>query len=160
MDVDTLKVRHMEGPALPSRTIRLIGVDTPEVHGEVEPYGPEASRFAKRQLEGKTIWLTKDVSETDQYGRALRYVWLQKPSSEPTPREVRRWMFNGRLIMAGYALLVSHPPDVKYHEVLREFQLEAIENRRGFWGIQAESTAESPDERESSVGTRSGYGGL
>ena len=39
-----------------SETIRIIGVDTPEtVHPSkpVEPFGPEASTFAKNHLENK-----------------------------------------------------------------------------------------------------------
>jgi endonuclease YncB( thermonuclease family) len=59
--------------------VRYIGVDTPEtVHptrGE-EPYGVEASDYNKTLVMGQTVFLEKDVSETDRYGRLLRYVWL------------------------------------------------------------------------------------
>jgi micrococcal nuclease len=61
--------------------VRYIGVDTPEtVHptlGE-QPYGSEASDYNKSLVENQTVFLEKDVSETDQYGRLLRYVWLDE----------------------------------------------------------------------------------
>jgi len=44
--------------------IRLIGVDTPETvdpDRPVQPYGKEASNFAKRMLDGRTVRLAGDV---------------------------------------------------------------------------------------------------
>ena len=58
-------------------TIRYIGIDTPEtVHPgeEVQYFGPEAAEKNKQLVEGKNVILVKDVSETDQYSRLLRYV--------------------------------------------------------------------------------------
>ena len=72
VDGDTIDVEHVSGAKLPATQVRLIGVDTLQVHGKREPYGSEASEFSKRHLIGKPVWLEKDVSETDPYGRALR----------------------------------------------------------------------------------------
>ena len=61
--------------------IRYIGIDTPEtVHPTKpeEPYGREASARNKELVAGKTVQLEKDVSETDRFGRLLRYVWLDE----------------------------------------------------------------------------------
>lgn len=61
-------------------TIRVIGIDTPETVApgkEVECYGPEASREAKRQMPaGRKIRLTGDETQAaqDRYGRTLAYV--------------------------------------------------------------------------------------
>jgi len=55
--------------------IRLIGVDTPEtVHPSkaVQPYGPEASNYAKKALDGREIWLEFDVKPRDRYGKIAR----------------------------------------------------------------------------------------
>ncbi len=75
VDGDTIDVL-MEGREY---RVRYIGIDTPEtVHptrGE-EPYGREASSRNKELVSGQTVYLEKDVSETDRYGRLLRYVWL------------------------------------------------------------------------------------
>ena len=56
------------------RTIRLIGVDTPEtVHPtkKVQPGGPEASAFAKAALDRQTVRLEADPAgdDSDRYDR-------------------------------------------------------------------------------------------
>lgn len=73
VDGDTLDVRI--GGA--TQRVRLILVDTPEVFGGTECFGPEASAYTKRTLPvGTLVSLEKDVSETDRFGRLLRYVYL------------------------------------------------------------------------------------
>ncbi|WP_243149726.1 thermonuclease family protein [Thermaerobacter sp. PB12/4term] len=69
-----MDVKALSGARLPSTRVRLIGVDTPETTKVVEPYGREATAFTRKRLLGKTVYLEKDVSEKDRYGRALRYV--------------------------------------------------------------------------------------
>src|SRR5690606_6453682 len=61
VDGDTIDVEYVAGAELPATRVRLIGVDTPEVHGQTEVYGAEASAFTKEQLTGKTVWLERDV---------------------------------------------------------------------------------------------------
>src|SRR5215216_1385805 len=77
-------------------TVRLIGMDTPEVHFGTQPYGPEASTFAKRQLEGEEVSLELVVQKIDPYGRLLAYVYL--PEGQ---------MFNETLLEEGYAQVVT-----------------------------------------------------
>lgn len=80
-------VRAVDGDTIIADTgaaqlrVRILGIDTPETvdpDQPVECYGPEASRFAHDTLDGKTITLRTDPTQddTDQYGRALRYVEL------------------------------------------------------------------------------------
>ena len=57
--------------------IRYIGIDTPEtVHPTrgLEPYGTEASVRNRELVAGSTVFLERDISETDQINRLLRYV--------------------------------------------------------------------------------------
>jgi len=57
--------------------VRYIGVDTPETKHPTKPvqcFGKEASAYNSSLVLGKTVILTKDISETDRYGRLLRYV--------------------------------------------------------------------------------------
>src|SRR5687767_3189742 len=59
--------------------VRLIGIDTPESvdpRSPVECFGTEASAAAKALLEGTDVRLVKDVSETDRFGRLVRYVYM------------------------------------------------------------------------------------
>lgn len=141
IDGDTIEVKYLAGPKLPATKVRLIGVNTPESTTRVEPYGKEASAFTKRQLEGKTVWLEKDVSETDRYGRALRYVWLTEPPSKPTFNDARKSMFNAKLVAEGYAQSATFPPDVKYANLFVQLQREAQEADKGLWGIDASGSS-------------------
>lgn len=81
---DIVKVKRViDGDTFVTTTgerVRLIGVDTPEtVHPRkpVEPGGPEASKFLKDLIDGKTVRLEYDETKTDIYGRTLAFVWLQ-----------------------------------------------------------------------------------
>jgi len=105
--------------------VRYIGIDTPETrHPEkpVEWMGPEAAAHNEQLVAGKTVILEKDVSETDKYGRLLRYVW------------VGDLMVNAELVRLGYAQVSTYPPDVKYQDLFLELQREAREAERGLWG--------------------------
>ena len=50
-----------------------------------------------------------DVSETDKYGRALRYVWLEDPAHGDLSNQLN-WL----LVRKGYAAVCTMPPDVAY----------------------------------------------
>ncbi len=111
--------------------VRYIGIDTPETKDPsrpVEPFGPEASARNAELVGGKTVRLEKDVSETDRYGRLLRYVW------------VGDLMVNAELVRLGYALVSTYPPDVKYQELFLRLQREAREAGRGMWAEEATPT--------------------
>ena len=56
--------------------VRYIGIDTPEVYPVVEAFGIEAWQANRRLVEGREVRLQSDVSETDKYGRLLRYVYV------------------------------------------------------------------------------------
>lgn len=75
VDGDTVAVRLRPGGA--ARTVRMLGIDTPEVHGGTECGGPAASRFLARALPvGRRVVLRSDLGQggADRYGRILRYV--------------------------------------------------------------------------------------
>jgi len=105
--------------------VRYIGIDAPEtVHPSkpVEWMGKEASEANRRLVEGKTVYLEKDISERDKYGRLLRYVWLGS------------LLVNAELVRLGYAKVSTYPPDVKYSDYFLKMQQEARAARRGLWG--------------------------
>ena len=117
--------------------VRMVGVDTPEtVHPKkpVQFYGKEASNYTKSQLTGKKVYLQKDVTDRDKYGRILRYVWLSRPSSnEPSKQDVINKMYNAQLVKNGYAHAYSYPPDVKYIPIFRELEANARNKNLGLW---------------------------
>jgi len=113
--------------------VRYIGMDTPEtVHPTrgVEPYGMEASAKNKELVEGKMVELEKDVSETDKYGRLLRYVY------------VNGLFVNAELVRLGYAQVATYPPDVKYQDLFLQLQREAREAGRGLWAATQPTPAD------------------
>jgi len=105
--------------------LRYIGIDTPET---LDPnrsdgcFGKEASQRNKELVEGREVLLEKDVSETDRFGRLLRYVYLGDE------------MVNETLVREGYAKASSYPPDVKYQERFRQAEQEARQQQIGLWG--------------------------
>lgn len=106
------------------KRVRYIGIDTPETvdpRKPIECYGREASEENKRLVDGKTVRLEKDVSETDKYGRLLRYIY------------VGDIFVNDYLVRQGFAHASTFPPDVKYAEQFRLAEQEARENNRGLW---------------------------
>lgn len=105
--------------------VRYIGINTPETVAPgrpVECFGREASDRNRELVEGQTVGLEKDVSETDDFGRLLRYVWLGDR------------MVNSILVEEGYANASTYPPDVKYAETFVALQAQAREAGRGLWG--------------------------
>jgi micrococcal nuclease len=106
---------------------RLIGVDTPEVYGHVDCYGPQASAFTKRVLKpGTRVTYEIGTEPHDRYGRSLAYVWL------PDGR-----MFNELLAKDGYATELTIPPNVEYEPRFRAAVRYAREHERGLWARNA-----------------------
>lgn len=122
VDGDTIRLED-------GRTVRYIGIDTPETvapNTPVECFGKEASEFNRQLVEQKTVWLEKDVSETDRYGRLLRYVYLE-PSASLSAQ------VNYRLVEQGYAYSSSYPPDIKWQDALQKAAQTAQAQQAGLW---------------------------
>ena len=125
VDGDTIKLETGE-------TIRYIGIDTPETKHpkkSVQCFGQNASLKNKELVEGKTILMERDISETDRYGRLLRYIYLPNPEASDEAIFVNEY-----LVEQGYAKLLTYPPDVKYDTLLREAEKSARLEERGLWG--------------------------
>ncbi|WP_019139304.1 thermonuclease family protein [Peptoniphilus timonensis] len=139
IDGDTIEIDRGNG----KEKVRFILVDTPEtVHPKkgVQFFGKEASNFTKSNLTGKTIYLQKDISETDRYGRLLRYIWTERPSSDnPSNDEIRAKCFNAILLSGGYANVATFPPDIKYVDLFRNIEKEARDNGAGLWSGNSEN---------------------
>lgn len=133
VDGDTIEIDRGRG----KEKVRFVLVNTPEtVHPKkgAEFYGKEASNFTKSQLTGKTVYLQKDTSDTDRYGRLLRYIWIERPSSDnPSNEEIKSKCFNAILLAGGYANLSTFPPDVKYVDLFRQIERQARDANVGLW---------------------------
>jgi micrococcal nuclease len=108
-------------------SVRLIGINTPEsvapdnykTKNSIE--GTEASNTVKDMLSDiETIYLQKDISDTDKYNRLLRYVWLERPTDENDIDEISTKMLNAILVNKGIAEIATYKPDTKYEWAFKE----------------------------------------
>ncbi len=135
IDGDTLKVSY-KGQ---EERLRLVGIDTPESAANTKAkrdskrtnkglsvilsQGKEATNYVKSVVEsGDSIQIEFDVQTRDKYGRLLGYVYLSDGK-----------MLNEEIVRAGYASLMTYPPNVKYQERFLGAYKEARNNNRGLW---------------------------
>jgi micrococcal nuclease len=132
VDGDTLKLNTGE-------RVRLIGIDTPEMHESdklyrdaarthqdvqtIQALGRRAYAFTRTLVEGKPVRLEFDVEKRDKYGRLLAYVY----------RTSDGMFVNAEIVKQGYASLMTYPPNVKYADLFLQLYQEARENKRGLW---------------------------
>lgn len=86
----------------------------------------KASDENKQLVEGKTVYLEKDVSEIDKFGRLLKYAYLFQPDGSLL-------MINNFLVEQGYAKVYTYPPDVKYPDKFLKPEQEVKDQQRGLW---------------------------
>jgi endonuclease YncB( thermonuclease family) len=102
-----------------TETVRYIGVDTPE---RGRPGYQTASDTNTALLGDGTLWLARDRSDRDDFGRLLRYVYNQEGV-----------MLNQVLVAQGWAQPMEYPPDTAYATELRQAAVEAARGGLGFW---------------------------
>jgi len=121
VDGDTVRV-DLNGE---ERPVRLIGIDTPEKDGpytDEECFGEQATRYTTEALGGRVVGLEFDVERTDRFDRTLAYVWVDGE------------LFNERILLEGYAVLATFPPNVRYVDRFTTAQRRARDEQTGLWG--------------------------
>lgn len=123
IDGDTI-VAALDGK---NRTVRLLGIDTPEVVDPRKPvqcFGREASNRAKELLNGRQVKLESDQTQgdMDKYKRLLRYVYLQDGT-----------LINELLIKEGYAHEYTYKIPYVRQKAFKDAQRYARENKKGLW---------------------------
>ncbi|HEY1539321.1 MAG TPA: thermonuclease family protein [Solirubrobacteraceae bacterium] len=103
---------------------RFIGVDTPEVFGHRDCFGPQASAFTKRTLTGLRVRYEIGAEPRDRYGRALVYLDLPDGRS-----------FNEQLVARGYARPLPIAPNTRYAERFARLARAASSAGRGLWSV-------------------------
>ncbi len=120
IDGDTVDISGSD----PTRN-RLIGIDTPEVYGGKECYGPEASTKLKELLPvGTKVRLVEDTGKHDRYGRRLTYIY----------RESDNLFVNAEMIKTGHARAYPYGKDLAHKDELASLEAEAQTAGRGLWG--------------------------
>lgn len=124
-DGDTIEV-EIDGQV---RKVRYLGIDCPETDCEM---GIAATEFNRALVEGEMVELVKDISETDEHDRLLRYVY------------VGGVLVNAELVEQGYARAVVLSPDLAHTDEFLLLEQEARLAGRGIWGVEDSPVPVSP----------------
>lgn len=127
-DGDTIEVRLNNT----GYRVTYLGIDAPETLDNAKPgeilgdgtFAAKASQRNKELVGGETVYLEKDVSETDGRDALLRYVWLEDGK-----------LVNSLLVAEGYARAAVRPPDTLYGNHFLELEKEARRNGLGLWAL-------------------------
>lgn len=131
VDGDTLKLASGE-------RVRLIGIDTPEMHesgklyrdsrrsgqdaAAIKELGRRSYLFTKGLVEGRTVRFEFDVEKRDTYNRLLAYVYLLDGT-----------FVNAEIVKNGYASVMTYPPNVKHADEFLRLYRQARDNKLGLW---------------------------
>ena len=100
-------------------TVRYVGIDTPE---RGEP-GYKAAAAANQALLGSgSLWLARDKTDKDRYGRLLRFIYTDQGV-----------FINEQMLAQGWAQPLEFKPDVTLAVEFRKLATEAAQAKRGFW---------------------------
>ena len=118
------------------KRVRLAGIDAPESASHEQERNTQEGVLATEHVRallpvGRVVYLQKDVSETDKYGRLVRYVWLDIPLDPFSSEEVANKMANSLIVEAGFARAERFWPDVSYADQLKEAQERAADGGLG-----------------------------
>jgi len=140
VDGDTVDIRYENGTR---ETIRLLGVDTPEVYTENDPaefegipdteagrnclerWGEEASAFATERLanEEATLVFDPDSDRRGSYDRLLGYLYVSNTS------------FNYQLVETGHARVYESA--FRREQLYLDAESAAQENTTGLWACRS-----------------------
>jgi micrococcal nuclease len=130
-------------------SIRLLGVDTPEIdweNNQSEFYAEEARKFTIENLTGENVILEFDQEKEDHYGRTLAYLIHDGEN------------FNQKLLENGYASLMIVEPNDYYEAEFKQAVKKARASRLGIWSQVLELERDLPvisfQEAASFIGER------
>ena len=144
VDGDTIEI-SLNGK---TEDVRLLLVDTPEtVHPDkpVQPFGPEASQFAKNKLTGKQVRVEYDGPKRDKYDRILAYIWVDGNN------------FNKMLLEQGLARYAYvYDPPYTHSNALMKAQNRAKSAGKGIWSQNNYVTSDGFNAQDQQSDTETG----
>ena len=113
-----------------TETIRLIGVDTPELHHPTKPvqcFAREAAAYLTSLLKDRTVRVVSDPSQDarDKYGRTLAYLYRDDGL-----------FINKALIEEGYGYEYTYEIPYVYQKEFKAAQTYARKHQKGLWAPQ------------------------
>lgn len=115
-------------------TIRLLGIDTPELaHADLnireECFGKDAKARLEQLILNKYVYMGRDVKDKDKYNRSLRYIFL------PEKRRSSQYLFvNAYMVGEGFGRAFILEKDMMFKDMINALQEQAITNKKGLWG--------------------------
>jgi micrococcal nuclease len=88
--------------------VRYIGVNAPEFDSPQEAAAQYATDINRNLIQGKTIWMVKDIRERDKYQRLLRFVFVGDV------------FVNYELVHLGAAEVKDYPPDLSCQKLFKD----------------------------------------
>jgi micrococcal nuclease len=142
-DGDTIQIGYEKDGSYREDTVRIINIDTPEVHGPkaIQKFGPEASDFAKKVLSNKIVEIEVSAKDNpyDNYNRLLAYVFVDGT------------LYEEMIVKEGLARIAYvYEPDTKYLDRLEAAEDYARKNKRGIWSIPGYVTEDGYDMKKAS----------
>ena len=111
-------------------TVRLLGINAPEIN---DAGGDIAKQMLVCLIRGRNVRLERDLTDKDDYGRLLRYVYVDTI------------FVNAEMIRLGFAELRFFPPDTLYAADMKGLERTAIRNRRGLWAFPVFQISDTTD---------------
>jgi micrococcal nuclease len=111
IDGDTIRLSNGE-------KVRLIGINAPE---QGQPFYNEATEKLRELIGDEPVTLEKDVDDEDQYGRLLRYIYVNET------------FVNVEMVRQGFAISYPFSPNTKYTDKFEEAQEDARISQIGIW---------------------------
>lgn len=129
LDGDTIVVMSNVGP----RTVRLIGIDAPEISGG-QPGAREADRYLAQLLgSGTLLWLELDHATEDLYGRLLAYVYIPDIFGQWEYAGLRLTQVNLAMAQSGWVHTLAIEPSITYADLYEEAVAAAMAAGLGLW---------------------------
>lgn len=123
VDGDTIRLTN-------HHLVRLIGVNSPEIHYDgtpSEPFAQNAKDFLTALLrDHKTVVLVDEVDTQDRYGRRLTHVYFK--SASPKLVDVQQ-----KILENGMGYWIAIPPNTRYLNCYQAAESKARHQHRGLW---------------------------
>lgn len=115
----TIEVLGLGEQATVAQTVRLIGLDAPDL--AQDPWGQAAKAHLETLIEQQPVLIELDAQPRDTHQRWLAYLWQGNQ------------LLNEAMLKAGYGLAVSRAPNLRYRDRLNHAQSYARVMGQGIW---------------------------
>lgn len=112
--------------------VQYLSVKAPPVTGNTDDAGARALRRNRELVGGKQVVLERDVTDRNDQGQLVRYVWIGDQ------------LINATLVREGYVRYVASETDRRYAGLLGYLQEEARRSGLGIWANTGQASQRTP----------------